>query len=83
MWGGSHFEPFEAGTWGELEVLDLREYLLNFVFFPDLTHGEATIYEKNLQVDGGNATLEDKAEINGEMYAFRCILSQMIMILSL
>ena len=79
MWGGSHFEPFEAGTWGELEVLDLREYLLNFVLFPDLTQGAATINEKNLQVEKDNATLEDKAEIDGEMYVYWIISSQMIM----
>ena len=54
-------------------MLSFREYLMNFVFFPDLTQGEATIYEKNLQVDGDNATLEDKAEIFGEMYDFAII----------
>ena len=44
------------------------KYLLNFVCFPDLTQGEATVDEKNLRVDKDNATLEDKAEIDGEMY---------------
>ena len=64
-------------------MLSLWEYLLNSMCFPDLTQGKATIDEKNLRVVKDNATLEDKAEINGEMYAFICILSQMIMILSL
>ena len=43
---------------------------MNFVSFPDLTQGEATIDEKNLWVDEDNAALEDKAEMNGEMYVF-------------
>ena len=36
--------------------------------FPDLTQGEAAINEKNPQAEGNNATLDVKAEINGEMY---------------
>jgi hypothetical protein len=39
------------------------EYLLNFACFPDLTQGKATIDKKS-----NNATLEEKVEINGEIY---------------
>ena len=41
----------------------MKEHLLNFMCFPDLTQGEATINEKNLLVEKDTATLEDKAEI--------------------
>ena len=51
-------------------MLPLREYLLNFLCFPDLTQGKASIDKKNLQVEKDNAALEDRAEINGEMYVF-------------
>ena len=64
---------------GGIGVLSLREYLLNCLCFPDLTQSEATIYEKILQVDKDKATLEGKAEINGEMWVFEICLSQMIM----
>ena len=64
-------------------MLFLLEYLLNFMCFPDLTPGKATIDEKNLRVGNKKATLEDKAEIDGEMYVVFNILSQMIKILSL
>ena len=49
----------------------MRDYLLNFLCFTDLTQGEATINEKNLQVDKNYATLEDKTEIDGEMYVLQ------------
>ena len=48
-------------------MLFFREYLLNCLYFPDLTQGRASVDEKNLQVED-IATLEDKAEMNGEMY---------------
>ena len=65
---------------GEIGVLLLRKYLLNFVCIPNLTQGAATIDVKKLQVENDNATLEDRAEINGEMYVYIFILSQMFMI---
>ena len=49
-------------------MLFLRDHLLNFVCFPDLTQGEATINKKNLRVEKDKATLEDKTEMSGEMY---------------
>ena len=54
-------------------MLSVNGYLLNFVYFPDLTQGKAAIDKKNLRVEG-NATLEDKAEMNGEMYVTAFIL---------
>lgn len=54
-------------------MLPLKDYLLKFMCFPDLTQGAATINKNNLKVEDINVTLEDKAEINGEMYVF-CII---------
>ena len=57
-----------------------RKYLLTLFLFPDLTQGEAVINKKSLQVEINLATLEEEAEVNGEMYVCVFILSQMIMI---
>ena len=45
----------------------LKNYLMNFCAFPDLTQGEAIINEENLPVDGRKAALVVQTEINGEM----------------
>ena len=50
--------------------------------FPDLTQGKAVINQKNLPVEINNATFEEEAEINGEMYVLFYTLSQMIYDLS-
>ena len=71
MWDGSHFEPFEAGTLGKYECCPQRIFVEPSIF-TDLTQGVAVINEKNLPVEIHDATLEEEAEINGEMYVF-CI----------
>jgi hypothetical protein len=60
-------------------VLSFFGIFVELLCFPDLTQGEAAINEKNPQVEGNDATLDVKAEINGEMYVLYYILSQMIM----
>ena len=50
------------------------------LYFPDSTRNEAAIDEKILRVEGYKATLEVQAEINGEMYVFVIIVSQLKLI---
>ena len=49
-------------------MLSFFGIFVELLCFPDLTQGEAAINEKNPQVEGNDATLDVKAEINGEMY---------------
>ena len=59
MWHGSHVGPFGAGTWGEWRCC-LKGTFVELSIFPDLTHGEAVINEKNLPVENHDATLEKR-----------------------
>ena len=68
------------GGIGELSSVGIFVELLSF---PDLTQGEADVNKKNLQVENDDATLEEETKINGEMYVFALILSQMIMFIIL
>ena len=60
-------------------MLSFFGIFVELLCFPDLTQGEAAVNGKNLQVEKNDTTLEGKAKINGEMYVFVLILSQMIM----
>ena len=61
-------------------MLSFLGIFVEILIFPDLTQGKAVINKKNLPVEDNDATLEDEAKINGEMYVTCVILSQMLMI---
>ena len=63
-----------GGNWSAIYLWTFVEHL----YFPDLTQGKAVNNEENLPVEDNDATLEDEAKINGEMYVFVLFLSQMI-----
>ena len=49
-------------------MLPFLRIFVETLIFPDLTQGKAVNNEKNLPVEDNDATLEDEAKINGEMY---------------
>ena len=53
-----------GGNWGATFSGNIVETLT----FPDLTQGKAVNNKKKLPVDDNDATLEEEAKINGEMY---------------
>ena len=71
-----HLKLGLGGYWGATFSGNIVETLI----IPDLTQGKAVNNKKNLWVEDNKATLEEEAEINGEMYAFCTILSQLITI---
>ena len=61
-------------------MLPFLRIFVETLIFPDLTQGKAVTNKKKLPVDDNDATLEEEAKINGEMYVTCTILLQMLMI---
>ena len=73
-----HLKLGLGGQWGAT----FSGIIVEIVIFPDLTQGKAVTNKEKHPVDDNDATLEEEAKINGEMYVTCAILSQMIIILS-